>query len=101
MQKDSIDIKAFDSQGTLLFHQIYSTEEWYENSLPIIDSNDFRLRYKVARVEGRKFDTLGIEEKWKSIYSNDGALIEARTIDSNGTTTLLVRQKDGSMKSVP
>ena len=83
MPKECFDIKAYNAQNTLVFHQIYSTERWYGDLHPIIDSNNFRVRYKVSRVEGTRYDSQGGEEKWLSTYADDGSLIELRELSNS------------------
>ena len=77
MPTDCVDIKAYDVQNTLIFHQIYSIENWYEEMHPIIDYNRFRVRYKVATIEGIRYDAQGSQQRWIATYAEDGSLIEA------------------------
>ena len=83
MPNDCIDIKAYNSQDTLIFHQIYSTERWYEELHPIIDSNKFRVRYKVTKIEGKRYDEQGTEKRWISTYAEDGSIVELREVDND------------------
>jgi hypothetical protein len=80
MPKDCVDIKAFNAQETLVFHQIYSTERWYEELHPIIDSGDFRKRYGIIKVEGTQYDAEGNQERWHSTCAPDGSLLELRDL---------------------
>ncbi len=76
MPKDCVDVKAYNAQNTLIFHQIYSTANWYQELHPIIDSNDFRVRYHVAKIEGAQYDDQGTETRWVLFYAVDGSIVE-------------------------
>jgi hypothetical protein len=79
-----VGFKAFVEDGAVVGEFELSAHEWYEGSVPIIDSAAERLRQGIRRIEGEQTDESGkVYRTWKNTYDEAGQLedLEDQWID--------------------
>lgn len=85
--KRSVEVRSYDAQNQLVFHQVFPNSKWYEELHPIIDSDEERVRLSIKTTEGHQYDSSGdITVRWRLIYSQTGQLAEEWVWRRDGST---------------
>jgi len=83
-----------------VFKKSMSLTNWYEELHPIVDSNDFRRKLGVVRLDGTQYGANGDFTNWVSTYRQDGTTIESRDFRADGSLLRLSDfQEDGTIRS--
>lgn len=83
----AVTIEAYDSNGASVLRHTFSNSEWYENTHPLIDSDEERARLHISRIDGVQYDAIGdVATRWSLTYGKTGALVEERVWRQDGST---------------
>jgi hypothetical protein len=84
--KGVVEIEAYTSEKKLVLRQVFPLHEWYEQSHPIVDSDDERARLRVSSMQGKQYDDNGdLEQYWSNTYAESGAIMGMRVWRKDGS----------------
>jgi hypothetical protein len=85
-KKNEVNIIGFDEDGNIIDDITITYDEYYESSLEIIDSNEYRSRSGVVLIKGAVYDHSGqLDQEFENRYNQNGEYIGGRVVHSDGT----------------
>jgi hypothetical protein len=86
IKKNEVNILGFDESGTVIERITISYDDYYESSLEIIDSNDYRSKNRIFSIKGEVYDHSGeLEQGFENRYDKNGKYVGGRVVHSDGT----------------
>jgi hypothetical protein len=84
--RGTVLITAFDIRRKLISEESLSIADYYEDSHPMIDDNDFRKQRHIRFVHGCIYDYDGkLDQEFDNEYGEDGTYIRSRIVHADGT----------------
>ena len=76
---------AYDGDAIVERHEP-SYEEYYQERISLIDSNDYRAAKGIRRVTGEVYDSKGrLRQRFETVYGTDGRYLNGRAVHDDGT----------------
>ncbi|WP_299469356.1 hypothetical protein [uncultured Gimesia sp.] len=77
---------AFGASQNKILDISLPVDDYYCDSHPIIDDNEFRKKMGIRYIEGQIFDYEGnLDQKFKNEYDSEGAYKHSKIVHSDGT----------------
>ena len=87
-KRNLVVLKAHDGDDVLVNESNVDVHEFYDGSVELIDSSEYRRNLGVRRVEGWIFDSKGkVDQHFVNHYSASGEYTGGRSEHADGTIT--------------
>lgn len=85
-KRNCVELIAYDWNGRIVIEEAISLDDYYEESHPAIDSNEFRMQRGIAKLTGTIYAPSGdVDERFENVYSSSGAYLHGKVIEADGT----------------
>jgi hypothetical protein len=84
--RGTVLLSAFTESHETILEETLTIDDYYENSSPMIDDNEFRKQHNIRFIHGRIYDYDGkLDQEFNNEYGKDGAYLRSRIVHADGT----------------